>query len=88
MNHQTNFYEKIILFFKTITFISTIIFAILVFWKSQMLYIGLLVLSMSLNVLAQASDLLVIKEDKAKATSSYIIGGIVFITSIFILFVK
>lgn len=76
--------------FRYLTALGVILFAaiaaIAVFGKeSELMYLGIMLLMLSLNVFAHAINLRVKRENKAKEITSYVVGFIVFIVSVFVI---
>lgn len=73
--------------FRYLTALGVILFAaIAVFGKeSELMYLGIMLLMLSLNVFAHAIKLRVKRENKAKEITSYVVASIVFIVSVFVI---
>lgn len=73
--------------FRYLTALGVILFAaIVVFGKeSELMYLGSMLLMLSLNVFAHAINLRVKRESKAKEITSYVVGSLVFIVSVFVI---
>ncbi|PZM62176.1 hypothetical protein DOE73_28670 [Paenibacillus dendritiformis] len=73
--------------FRYLTALGVVIFgAMAVFSKeNNVMYLGIMLLMISLNVFAHAIDLRVKRENKAKEITSYVVGFIGFIVSLFVI---
>jgi hypothetical protein len=73
--------------FRYLTALGVIIFgAMAIFNKeNKVMYLGIMLLMMSVNVITHAIDLRVKRENKAKEITSYVVGSIVFIVSVFLI---
>ncbi|MGG4392936.1 hypothetical protein ABEX25_01290 [Paenibacillus thiaminolyticus] len=79
--------------FRYLTALGVILFAAIaafaVFGKeSELMYLGIMLLMLSLNVFAHAINLRVKRESKAKEITSYVVGSIVFIVSVFVILIS
>ncbi|RJG25586.1 hypothetical protein [Paenibacillus thiaminolyticus] len=73
--------------FRYLTALGAVLFgAIAVFGKeSELMYLGIMLLMLSLNVFAHAINLRGKRENKAKEITSYVVGSIVFFVSVFLI---